>query len=144
MHRLICAFVVRIWQKQVFSWRGSLMIVNSHWLFSLGSCCVACLTGRISLCTRMNSGELMSVMEHRFLQIFSILTNRIYLLRFNSRITYGQDLYCITVHGIIRGLNPQWRFKLNYCVVYRLSLKSDSRQVYLVALPRPCKDKIIV
>ena len=23
MHRLICAFVVRIWQKQVFSWRGS-------------------------------------------------------------------------------------------------------------------------
>ena len=23
MHRLICTFLVRIWQKQVFSWRGS-------------------------------------------------------------------------------------------------------------------------
>ena len=28
MRRLICAFVVRIWQKQVFSWRGSIVDWN--------------------------------------------------------------------------------------------------------------------
>ena len=28
MHRLICAFVVRIWHKQVFSWHGSYSIVR--------------------------------------------------------------------------------------------------------------------
>ena len=28
MHRLICAFVVRIWHTQVFSWRGSYYIDN--------------------------------------------------------------------------------------------------------------------
>ena len=43
MHRLICAFVVRIWHKQVFLWRGSFDIlhvcVRSHsegpeiWMF---------------------------------------------------------------------------------------------------------------
>ena len=29
MRRLICTFVVRIWHKQVFSWRGSLQVQNS-------------------------------------------------------------------------------------------------------------------
>ena len=33
MHRLICAFVVRIWHKQVFSWRGSYIV----WANSEGS-----------------------------------------------------------------------------------------------------------
>ena len=27
MRRLICTFVVRIWQKHVFSWRGSILII---------------------------------------------------------------------------------------------------------------------
>ena len=33
MRRLICAFVVRIWHKQVFSWRGSYMHTEhlKHW-----------------------------------------------------------------------------------------------------------------
>ena len=33
MRRLICAFVVRIGQKQVFSWRGSIM--NESWTFQV-------------------------------------------------------------------------------------------------------------
>ena len=30
MHRLICDFVVRIWYKQVFSWRGSQLFLPAH------------------------------------------------------------------------------------------------------------------
>ena len=29
MRRLICVFIVRIWQKQIFSWRGSLWVFHS-------------------------------------------------------------------------------------------------------------------
>ena len=31
MHRLICAFVVCIWQKQVFSWRSSYSLSSYFW-----------------------------------------------------------------------------------------------------------------
>ena len=31
MRRLICAFVVRIWQKQVFSWHGSNWVKTRKW-----------------------------------------------------------------------------------------------------------------
>ena len=32
MHRLICAFVVRIWHKQVFSWHGSYGANGHRWV----------------------------------------------------------------------------------------------------------------
>ena len=37
MHRLICAFVVHIWHKQVFSWRGSYEFCPVN-IFELSAC----------------------------------------------------------------------------------------------------------
>ena len=42
MCRLICVFVVRIWQKQVFSWRGSFVIDSYFPIRQLKECACCC------------------------------------------------------------------------------------------------------
>ena len=49
-HRLICAFVVRIWQKQVFSWHGSFATIKKN-IFTFS--CALCMSS-LDAWTRCN------------------------------------------------------------------------------------------
>ena len=79
IRRLICAFVVRIWHKQVFSWCGS-YILNTKWCTN---CCGSVQTSSYTLLSQSGSFEINSDPVYRIWLMITWWPN--YMLNTNDR-----------------------------------------------------------
>ena len=89
MHRLICAFVVRIWHKQVFSWRGSIRHIFFHDHYS--KVFFSCIVSVDSLFAQVNI-ESHLITDEFIIQLLVLLFTVQNKLVLNSAVNYRNEL----------------------------------------------------